>query len=160
MKGSKRGLKTGLGLCKKSGSGDVYARCKSWRSSGWRSYVLTVACVWSDDDDVFGRLPTDSQTSARTQPGCYVRAKGSLVPGKVWMQNPWHLRKRPWAVPSEADKSAEGKGIASSSVFAQNRSQSRGRSRIPQDLFTRPRRSSFGAVEAEIGKMEQSLHKS
>lgn len=102
----------------------------------------------------------DSQTSARTQPGHYVNAKGSLMPVKFECEIPDICGSVPEAVPSEADKSAEGKGITSSSVFAQNCFQWKGQSRIPQDLFTRPRHFGSGGVEAEFGKMEQSLHKS
>lgn len=123
--------------------------------SEWLVRDLTMMCL----DD----RPADSQTSAPTQPGHYVRAEGSLMPGKsLNAKSLTSAEASRGPASSEADKSAEGKGITSSSVFAQKpfAVKKGGRSRIPQDLFTRPRRSSFGAVEAEIGKMEQSLHKS
>lgn len=80
----------------------------------------SVFCVRSEDDLLWKTAPLDSHTSTRTQPGHYVNAKGSLMPGKFECKIPDICGSVLGAVPSEADKSAEGKGITSSSVFAQN----------------------------------------
>lgn len=77
------------------------------------------------------------------------KRQGKTNARKVWMRNPWHLRKHPGAAPSEADKSAEGKGITS--IFAQNCFQWKGRSWIPEDLFTRPRHFGFGESRQKLG---------
>lgn len=100
--------------------------------------------------------PPDSQTGARSQPGHYVNAKGSLMPGKFECEIPDICGSVPGAVPSEADKSAEGKGITSSSVFAPNCFQWKGQSRIRQDLFTRPRHFSSGESRQNSGKWNKA----
>lgn len=106
----------------------------------------------------FGKQPPppDSQTGARSQPGHYVNAKGSLMPGKFECEIPDICGSVPGAVPSEADKSAEGKGITSSSVFAPNCFQWKGQSRIRQDLFTRPRHFSSGESRQNSGKWNKA----
>lgn len=109
----------------------------------------------------FGKHPPpDSQTSARTQPGHYVNAKGSLMPGKFECEIPDICGSVPGAVLSEADKSAEGKGITSSSVFAQKLFSVKGVKQDASRFIHTPTPLQLRGVEAEFGKMEQSLHKS
>ena len=78
------------------------------------------------------------------------------MPGKFECKIPDICGNVPGAVPSEADKSAEGKGITSSSVFAQNCFQWKEQSRIPQDLFTRPRHFSSGELRQNSGKWNKA----
>lgn len=163
-RGIKEALKTLEGLCQKKESGWVFLfmRAVNPQTCGAHMHTECLLCKiwWWSALKNSPPTPPDSQTSARTQPGHYVNAKGSLMPVKFECEIPDICGSVPEAVPSEADKSAEGKGITSSSVFAQNCFQWKGQSRIPQDLFTRPRHFGSGGVEAEFGKMEQSLHKS
>lgn len=93
--GIKEALKQGKDYVKRNWvSVSLCACCKSWRSDIWCSYVLRITCVWSDDD-LLGKQPADSQTSARTQPGHYVSAKGSLMPGKFECKIPDICRSIP-----------------------------------------------------------------
>lgn len=109
----------------------------------------------------FGKHPPpDSQTSARTQPGHCVNAKGSLMPGKFECEIPDICGSVPGAALSEADKSAEGKGITSSSVFAQKLFSVKGVKQDASRFIHTPTPLQLRGVEAEFGKMEQSLHKS
>lgn len=118
----------------------LYAGCKS--SDMWCSYAHRVSSVQDLMMICFEKQPPpptpDSQTSTRTQPGHYANAKGSLMPVKFECKIPDICGSVPEAVPSEADKSAEGKGITSSSVFAQNCFSVKGAKQDPSRFIHTP----------------------